>query len=83
MPRRSWQRTSKGQVFCQIEWPEWFVDCSLCGERRFLVHHVGKVQTARAAEQRLSRGETEDDTTGWRKVQGLWQCPKHQAPQES
>ena len=80
MPRRSWQRARQGQLFC-IECPEWHVECSLCGERRFLVP-MGEAQTARAAEERLKRGETEDDTTGWRKVKGLWQCPKHPAPQE-
>lgn len=76
MPRRSWNRAARGQVFA-VEWPEWFVECAVCWERAFLVP-TGEARTAREAEAKLRRSETQDDTRGWRKVQGLWRCGQHE-----
>lgn len=77
MPRRTWRHVKKGQLYA-VEWPEWHVDCAVedCDES-LLVCPLGEQGTARDAESVMKRKETEDDSSGWKKVKGLWYCPVH------
>jgi hypothetical protein len=71
MPRRSYHRASRGQVYAS-EWPEWHVDCAHPGcEAHALVAGLGEVTTIREAERRA------DELGDWRKRRGLWYCPDH------
>lgn len=77
MPRRSYNKAIKGQVFAS-EWPQWHIECAVdeC-EEMLLVAAQGEAFTTKEAEKKLKEHDTEDESKDWTLYKGLWYCPNH------
>jgi hypothetical protein len=73
MAHKLYHRAHKGEVYCAV-WLEWHVDCAVedCKEH-LLVSPLGEAETLREAEKQGAN----DGRHGWKKIGGLWYCPKH------
>lgn len=63
----------RGRIY-RIDWPEYHLHCGGCGLHISLTA-TGLVSRKSEAEALLKKGQTEDDSTGWHKENGLWYCP--------
>jgi hypothetical protein len=59
----------------KVNLPEYHIDCGGgCGMHLTLTA-TGLTDKKSEAESLLKSGQTEDDSTGWHKSNGLWYCP--------